>query len=133
MCRRDDYPPYENDDGEENPDLIWVCKKCGEDDQIAVISLVPRSQGTGLLVGATLDDALTTCSYDTGWDESFWESETVTGYECRNCSPGVEVKELSDLVTTLRLWHATRDPVEVYGTPEHEAWLIEMERTGDYQ
>lgn len=23
---------------------------------------------------------------------------------------------------------APRDPIEVYGTPEHEAWLIEMER-----
>lgn len=28
---------------------------------------------------------------------------------------------------------ADRDPIEVYGTPEHEAWLMEMERRGDYQ
>lgn len=26
-----------------------------------------------------------------------------------------------------------RDPYEVYGTMEHEAWLMEMERRGDYQ
>lgn len=24
--------------------------------------------------------------------------------------------------------HSERDPIEVYGTPEHEAWLIEMEQ-----
>lgn len=26
-----------------------------------------------------------------------------------------------------------RDPIEVYGTPEHEAWLMDMEARGDYQ
>jgi hypothetical protein len=25
------------------------------------------------------------------------------------------------------------DPFDHYGTPEHEAWLVEMERRGDYQ
>jgi hypothetical protein len=77
---------------------VWVCRKCGNGDEIATISLVPRSQGTGPLQGRTIEEAMHDASYDTGWDEAYWESETITGYECRACSPGDEVKDLEDLV-----------------------------------
>jgi hypothetical protein len=85
---------------------VWVCKKCGDPDQIAALTMVPRSQGMGPLQGGTVEEAERDAMYDTGWDEAYWESETPTGYECRACSPGVDVVELSDLVITETQWLA---------------------------
>jgi len=85
---------------------VWVCKKCGSGDEIAEITLVPRSQGMGPLQGGTIEEAERDASYDTGWDEAYWESEKTVAYECQACSPGEEVAELSDLVMPEAQWEA---------------------------
>lgn len=73
-------------------DTAWVCRHCGSD-EIAALSMVPRSQGTGPLIGATLDAALDECSWDDGHDECYWEFEERTGYQCRGCDAEVTEKE----------------------------------------
>lgn len=57
-------------------------------------------------------------------DEGIGPSMEVEPDECPYCDTPM------GLGHTKGCWFnpANRDPIEVYGTPEHEAWLIEMER-----
>jgi hypothetical protein len=59
--------------------------------------------------------------YEDRFVDSYIEEEEPP-YECREC--GYDVGHDKECIYN----PANRAPIEVYGTPEHEAWLIEMER-----
>lgn len=60
--------------------------------------------------------------------QGFWPDQYVPELndddDCSECGQYA-------LVVSVNPSDIPRDPVEIYGTPEHEAWLIEMERRGD--
>lgn len=66
------------------------------------------------------------------WDKLAEQQERwPTDYDGRDGSLEISKDEEDKLITDqdkLRkaIWEE-RDPIEIYGTPEHEAWLIEME------
>jgi hypothetical protein len=39
----------------------------------------------------------------------------------------IQCEDCGELIGDIDFW-VERDPIEVYGTPEHEQWLIEQER-----
>lgn len=55
------------------------------------------------------------------WDSEIELPDTVE-YKGRSTVP------VADVIETFHLDDFVREPIDRYGTPEHEAWLIEMER-----
>jgi hypothetical protein len=57
----------------------YTCAACGTPGAVVEVSLVPRVVG----VAPVAPDAPAEVDY-TGFDEAFWDAETVLGYGCAN-------------------------------------------------
>jgi hypothetical protein len=57
----------------------YTCAACGTPDAVVEVSLVPRVVG----VTPVAPEAPAEIEY-TGFDEAFWDAETVLGYACTN-------------------------------------------------